>query len=71
MIGPSTRLAALLGDPVDHSLSPRMHNAAFRHLGLDCRYLAFRVFGQGDRLDSVGSVWAGGVPAGPPPPGWG
>lgn len=38
-----TRLAALLGDPVGHSLSPRMHDAAFEALGLDLRYLAFRV----------------------------
>ena len=51
MIGPSTRLAALLGDPVDHSLSPRMHNAAFRHLGLDWCYLAFRV--EGSRFEEA------------------
>jgi len=38
-----TGLVALLGDPVSHSLSPRMHHAAFKALGLDLRYLAFRV----------------------------
>ncbi|HQF92226.1 MAG TPA: shikimate dehydrogenase [Synergistaceae bacterium] len=38
-----TGLVALLGDPVSHSLSPRMHHAAFEALGLDLRYLAFRV----------------------------
>lgn len=37
-----TRLVALLGDPVGHSLSPRMHNTAFAHLGLNYVYLAFR-----------------------------
>ncbi len=37
-----TKLAALLGDPVHHSLSPAMHNEAFRLLDLDYVYLAFR-----------------------------
>lgn len=41
--GATTRLAVLLGDPVAHSLSPRIHNAAFRALGLDAVYLACRV----------------------------
>lgn len=38
-----SKLVALLGDPVGHSLSPGMHNAAFRHEGLDMTYMAFRV----------------------------
>ncbi len=38
-----TGLVALLGDPVSHSLSPRMHHAAFEALGLDLRYMPFRV----------------------------
>lgn len=42
-IGGSTRLLAVLGDPVAHSLSPRMHNAACRALGLDAAYVALRV----------------------------
>lgn len=42
MIGGSTRVFALLGDPVAHSLSPAMHNAAFRALGLDAVYVALR-----------------------------
>jgi shikimate dehydrogenase len=37
------RLVALLGDPVAHSRSPALHNAAFRALGLDFLYLAFAV----------------------------
>lgn len=41
-IGASTRLLVLLGDPVAHSLSPLMHNAAIRVLGLDAAYLALR-----------------------------
>jgi len=37
-----TRLLALLGDPVGHSLSPRLQNAAFRAAGLDAVYVALR-----------------------------
>jgi shikimate dehydrogenase len=33
---------ALLGDPVSHSLSPAMQNAAFRALGLDAVYVPLR-----------------------------
>lgn len=36
----STRPVALLGWPVRHSLSPLMHNAAFRECGLDLVYVA-------------------------------
>ncbi|MEJ2215226.1 MAG: shikimate dehydrogenase [Gemmatimonadota bacterium] len=39
---PHTRLIALLGDPVEHSLSPVMQNAAFRAAGVDGVYLALR-----------------------------
>src|SRR4051812_47997071 len=38
-----TRVAAVIGDPVRQSLSPAIHNAAFRALGLDWVYLAFPV----------------------------
>ena len=41
-----TRLLALLGDPVAHSLSPRLQNAAFRAAGLDGVYLALRSSGE-------------------------
>ncbi len=36
------RLIALLGDPVEHSLSPRFQNAAIQALGLDAEYRAIR-----------------------------
>jgi shikimate dehydrogenase len=39
----STRVAAVIGDPVRHSLSPVLHNAAYAALGLDWAYVAFEV----------------------------
>jgi shikimate dehydrogenase len=39
----STHVVGVIGDPVDHSLSPVLHNAAFVALGLDWVYLAFPV----------------------------
>lgn len=41
--GATTRPVVLLGDPVDHSLSPLLHNTAFRALDLDLVYLALPV----------------------------
>jgi shikimate dehydrogenase len=38
-----TRLCGIIGNPVEHSLSPAMHNAAFEREGLNYAYLAFRV----------------------------
>ena len=43
MINSTTRLCALIGNPVEHSMSPLMHNAAFEKLGLNFIYLAFKV----------------------------
>ena len=43
----STRLLAVVGDPVAHSLSPRLHNAALAVLGLDAVYVALRVGADG------------------------
>jgi len=43
MTSGGTKLIALIGDPVERSLSPTMHNAAFEALGLDYAYLALRV----------------------------
>jgi len=39
-ISASTRLLGVIGEPIAHSLSPTMYNAAFRALGLDAVYVA-------------------------------
>jgi shikimate dehydrogenase len=38
-----TRVCGVIGDPIEHTLSPIMHNAAFQALGLDYVFLAFKV----------------------------
>jgi len=43
---------AVVGDPIDHSLSPTIHNAAFRELGLDCTYIAYRI-PKGELADGI------------------
>ncbi len=42
-ISGKTKICGLIGDPVEHTMSPVMHNAAFEKLGLDYAYLPFRV----------------------------
>jgi len=42
-IDAETRLCAVIGHPVRHSLSPQIHNAAFEAAGLNYAYLAFEV----------------------------
>ncbi len=42
-ISPATKVCAIIGNPVGHSLSPAIHNAAFAALGLDYVYVGFRV----------------------------
>ena len=42
-INPKTRIFALIGNPVSHSMSPAIHNAAFTELNIDSIYVAFQV----------------------------
>ena len=46
LITGKTRICGIIGDPVEHSMSPVMHNAAFEALGLDYVYLPFHVQGE-------------------------
>jgi shikimate dehydrogenase len=38
-----TRVCGVIGDPIEHTLSPIMHNSAFNALKLDYAFLAFKV----------------------------
>jgi 3-dehydroquinate dehydratase/shikimate dehydrogenase len=42
-IDTSTAVYGVIADPIGHSLSPQVHNAAFRHAGVNAVYLPFRV----------------------------
>jgi 3-dehydroquinate dehydratase/shikimate dehydrogenase len=42
-INAETKVYGVIGDPIGHSLSPVIHNAAFRSLGLNAVYVPFRV----------------------------
>jgi shikimate dehydrogenase len=43
LITGTTKLLGVIGDPIEHSLSPVMHNAAIAHLGVDYVYLPLPV----------------------------
>lgn len=49
-INVETKFCGIIGNPVEHSLSPAIHNAAFRRLGLNYVYLAWRVESIGDAI---------------------
>jgi len=52
-ISAKTKICLIIGDPVEHSLSPAMHNAAYEALGIDNQfvYLGARV-----KIEDVGTV---------------
>jgi shikimate dehydrogenase len=56
----STRVAGVIGSPIRHSLSPVLHNAAFRALDLDWVFLAFEVEA-GDGAAAVDGARALGI----------
>lgn len=48
-----TQFLGVIGNPVEHSLSPAIHNAAFQKLGLNFVYLAWRVDSIGDAVQGL------------------
>ena len=50
-ISGKTKICALIGDPVEHTMSPAIHNAAFSKMGLDYVYVAFGV--KAEELDKA------------------
>jgi shikimate dehydrogenase len=53
-ISGKTKVCGIIGDPIEHTMSPAMHNAAFQKLGLDFVYLPFRV-----KQEELGKAVAG------------
>lgn len=43
MITGKTKVVAVIGNPIEHSLSPPMHNAAYKQLDMDYVYVAFKI----------------------------
>ena len=59
----STHVAALIGNPVRHSLSPAIHNAAFEAVGIDWVYTSFEVArgGGASALDAMRTLNLAGM----------
>jgi shikimate dehydrogenase len=51
----TTEVCGIIGDPIEHTMSPVMHNAAFKHLDIDSVYLPFRV-GQEDVARAIAGM---------------
>ncbi len=47
VISGKTSICGIIGDPIEHTMSPVMHNAAFKKLGIDYVYVPFRVRREG------------------------
>ena len=61
IINGATELYGIMGDPVTHSLSPSMHNAAFAALGLNKVYVPFPVTGVKEAMDAFRVLGVRGV----------
>lgn len=61
MINGQTALFGIIGNPIKHSLSPILHNGAFRRMGLNAVYLAFKVRDLEDALRGIRSLGIQGV----------
>ena len=61
MIDARTELYGVIGNPVHHSLSPTIHNGAFRRLGLNAVYLAFEVKNVEEALRGIRGLGVRGV----------
>ncbi len=61
MINAQTELYGVIGNPVRHSLSPAIHNGAFRRLGLNAVYLAFEVKKVEEALRGIRGLGVRGV----------
>ncbi len=63
MISSKTKLLCLIGNPVEHSVSPQMHNAAFKELNLDFAHVSFKVE-ENELSDAIKGIKALGIKGG-------
>ena len=61
MINVNTTVCCLIGDPVEHSLSPLVHNRGYEVLGLNFIYVAFRVKDVKLAIDGIRELGIRGV----------
>ena len=61
MINAKTKLCCIIGNPVEHSKSPLMHNAGYKALGLNFAFLAFQVTDVQRALQGLKSIGAQGI----------
>jgi len=61
MIDAQTELYGVIGNPVHHSLSPTIHNGAFRRLGWNAVYLAFEVKNVEEALRGIRGLGVRGI----------
>ena len=47
LISGTTKICGVIGDPIEHTMSPVMHNAVFKEMGMDYVYVAFQVKKEG------------------------
>jgi shikimate dehydrogenase len=57
IISGKTSICGIIGDPIEHTMSPAMHNAMYKAMGLDYVYLAFRV-GSGGLGEAIAGMKA-------------
>lgn len=60
-IDSSTKVCAVIGNPVKHSRSPQMHNAGYQHLGLNFVYVAFTVTNVKTAISGLRAIGVRGI----------
>lgn len=61
MISPLTKVCCIIGNPVTHSLSPQIHNAAYKRANLDFVYVAFQPKDLKEAVAAIRSLGIKGV----------